>query len=243
MRCRRGAEVRRRGPHIIARVLPASKAGCDRRWAGSLGGQTMARSLARSMLVFALTAACAPSLSHAAEPAPQPPSPAALAAFVASLKPAAEARGVSACHLRRRLRRRRARPRRRGADAAAGRAQQADGRLSGRRRDAGARRGRPRAAGENTATTSPASSAASACRVPSWWRSGGWRPITARRRGRRTWSAPWRRSAPWATGPTSTATSSWRRSTSCSAATPRATRCAAPGRAPWASRSSCRRAS
>ncbi len=47
------------------------------------------------MLVFALTAACAPSLSHAAEPAPQPPSPAALAAFVASLKPAAEARGVS----------------------------------------------------------------------------------------------------------------------------------------------------
>ncbi len=48
------------------------------------------------MRVFALTAACWAVPTHAAEPAPQPPSPAALAAFVASLKPAAEARGVSA---------------------------------------------------------------------------------------------------------------------------------------------------
>ncbi len=37
----------------------------------------------------------APIISRAAEPAPQPPSPAALAAFIAALKPAAEARGVS----------------------------------------------------------------------------------------------------------------------------------------------------
>ncbi len=37
----------------------------------------------------------APLLSRAAEPAPQPPSPAALAAFVAGLKPAAATRGVS----------------------------------------------------------------------------------------------------------------------------------------------------
>ena len=38
---------------------------------------------------------CVPSAPLAAEPAPQPPSSAALAAFVASLKPAAEARGVA----------------------------------------------------------------------------------------------------------------------------------------------------
>ena len=50
----------------------------------------------RWMVVPALLCAAASATpARAAEPAPQPPSPAALAAFVASLKPDAEARGVS----------------------------------------------------------------------------------------------------------------------------------------------------
>ncbi len=123
---------------------------------------------------LALTASLsAPSKASAAEPAPQPPSPAALAGFVAALRPAAEARGVAPATFDAAfagvapdpavaaLTRRQAELNKpTGAYLAAA---VTPARVAAGPRDAGALPRRPRAP----------SSAASACRARCWWRSGG----------------------------------------------------------------------
>ena len=95
----------------------------------------------------------------------------------------------------------------------------------------------------STSRPSTRSSAASACRARSWSRSGDANRISAASPPRGPRCGCSRRRPSWAAGAPSTIPSSSPRSSSSKRIISPARRCSRPGRAPWASRSSCPRSS